>query len=84
MPRTAHEHNEDGSETTAEQKAAREAKKGGEAPAGESRFSTLTLVSLVGNALLLGVLLFSARRRSPSPAADPSETAPSPAASQPH
>jgi membrane fusion protein, heavy metal efflux system len=61
-----HEHNEDGSEMTAEQKAARGAKTGHDHDDGE--LSTLTQFSLITNGLLL-VLLVAAMLRKPKPAA---------------
>ena len=58
-----HEHNEDGSEMTPAQKAARDAAKAGE-QGGGSMFSTLTIFSLASNGLLL-VLLVVAMLRKP-------------------
>jgi len=58
-----HEHNEDGSEMTPAQKAARDAAKAGEQESG-SKFSTLTIFSLASNGLLL-VLLVMAMLRKP-------------------
>jgi len=62
-----HEHSEDGSELTAEQKAKRAAA-GGPADTGGSKFSALTLFSLISNALLL-VLLVAAMLRKQAVAA---------------
>ena len=58
-----HEHNEDGSEMTPAQKAARDAAKNGE-KGDSSKFSTLTIFSLASNGLLL-VLLVVAMLRKP-------------------
>lgn len=58
-----HEHNEDGSEMTADQKAKRAAAKGGQAGGGE-KLSPMFLFSLITNGLLL-VLLFVAMLRKP-------------------
>lgn len=58
-----HEHNEDGSEMTPAQKAARDAAKSGEKGDG-SKFSTLTIFSFASNGLLL-VLLVVAMLRKP-------------------
>jgi cobalt-zinc-cadmium efflux system membrane fusion protein len=65
-----HEHNEDGSEMTAEQKARREAAKNGHPQEGSGRPSPLTLFSLVSNVLLLVLLVRSTafRRKEPSAA----------------
>ena len=66
-----HEHNPDGSDITPEQKATQ--------PKGRSAshahgFSTLTLFSLIGNAILLILLAFAARRRATaSRSSDPPE-----------
>jgi membrane fusion protein, heavy metal efflux system len=59
-----HEHNEDGTEMTPAQKAAREASKSGAGGANAS-LSTLTLFSLIANGLLL-VLLVIAMARKPN------------------
>jgi len=58
-----HEHNEDGSEATPEQKAARAAAQAGDRHGGKS-LGGLALFSLAGNGLLL-VLLVAAMRRKP-------------------
>ena len=58
-----HEHSEDGSELTAEQKAKRASGGGDAHDHGGAKFSPLTLFSLASNALLL-VLLVVAMRRS--------------------
>ena len=59
-----HEHNEDGSEMTAAQKAALAGGDGHEHAGGGRKLSPLTLFSLAGNGLLL-VLLVVAMRRKP-------------------
>lgn len=59
-----HEHNEDGSEVSAGQKAARGSGDGHDHSEGGHQLSTLTLFSLVSNGLLL-VLLVVAMRRNP-------------------
>ena len=60
-----HEHNEDGSEATPEQKAAREKAKsgGGGHEHGDSKLGGLTLFSLAGNGLLLLLLVVAMLRK---------------------
>ncbi len=57
-----HEHNEDGSEMTLEQKAARDKAKAG-GGAGNGDFSRLTVFSLVSNGLLLLLLIIAMLRK---------------------
>lgn len=57
-----HEHNEDGSEMTAAQRAARDAGKGGGTK--EVKLSPLTVFSLITNGLLLVLLTLAMRRKS--------------------
>jgi cobalt-zinc-cadmium efflux system membrane fusion protein len=59
-----HEHNEDGSEVTAAQRAARKGGDGGhDHGEGDHKLSTLTLFSLVSNGLLLVLLVVAMRRK---------------------
>jgi membrane fusion protein, heavy metal efflux system len=58
-----HEHAEDGSDLTAEQKAQRAAAAGGGHAHGHASVSTLTLFSLATNVLLLALLVVAARRK---------------------
>ncbi len=71
-----HEHSEDGSELTAEQKAKRAAGGGDGHDHDGAKFSTLTLFSLASNGLLLALLAVAMRRK---PKAD-EPAAPSPKA----
>jgi multidrug efflux pump subunit AcrA (membrane-fusion protein) len=65
-----HEHNEDGSDMTAEQKARREAARRGNGNVGGGKLSSLTIFSLISNGLLLVLLARSTafRRKEPSAA----------------
>ena len=58
-----HEHNEDGSDLTAEQKAKSAAAKGGDSHDHGGGFSTLTIFSLASNALLLALLVVAMLRK---------------------
>lgn len=60
-----HEHNEDGSEMTPEQKAAREAAKNGGAGGGSAMLSTLTIFSIITNIVLFVLLIVSALIKRP-------------------
>jgi len=78
-----HEHSEDGSEMTAEQKA-RRAPGGGDAPDHDGvKFSTLTLFSLASNALLLALLVVSMLRKPKADDAPPAKTERKPEEVQP-
>lgn len=76
-----HEHNEDGSEKTADQKAAAHTEPDGHhhGEAGGGKLSGLTLFSLIANGVLLLLLAISSLRRRPEPEA----TAETPAAKPP-
>ncbi|MBS0657789.1 MAG: efflux RND transporter periplasmic adaptor subunit [Verrucomicrobia bacterium] len=67
-----HEHNEDGTEVTAEQKAARAGGSGGHDHSQGEGLSLLTILSLAANALLVG-FLFVRRRNDPEGASPASQ-----------
>lgn len=75
-----HEHNEDGSEVTADQKAKRAAAAGGQ-PHEQSKLSQLTLFSLITNGLLLLLLVVAMLRK---PKQEPSDAGKKPAESSSH
>ena len=73
-----HEHNEDGSEVSADQKAKRGSAKGGDAHGHAEGLSTLTIFSLASNGLLLVLLVLLVVAMLRKPKADDAPMAESP------
>ena len=78
-----HEHNEDGSEVSGAQKAARVGGDGHDHPEGGRKFSPITLFSLAGNGLLLALLVVAMLRKPKADEAPAAKSKPKKAEVQP-